>query len=195
MEKLTEFTCKTPKGTDFMLYFYKGNILFCCSPFSTVYGLLGTDMSYGFLPIPKLDESQEEYETYSHSPAWVIPTTSVGNIEFIGMISEALNAVHFNEVRPAYFETTMKGRLSESPEDAQVLDIVSRSLYADFGFEFSQTITPIWQVRDLFDNDDGNADTSDSIVSTYKSIEKKLNSYIDKMFLGKFDKMVAAEGK
>lgn len=197
MEKLKEYTGVTPNGSPdgYKTYFNKGNVLFMNAPLGFVFDLLETDINYGFLPVPKLTEDQEEYEHYSHSNAWIIPTSCAGNLEFVGMITEALNAIHFNEVRPVYLESTMKGRLAETPEDAQVLDIISRTLYADFGFEYSQTITPVWEVRDLFDNKSGDATTTNTIASTYKKIEKKLDNYINKLFLGKFNKMVAAEEK
>lgn len=198
MEKLEEFSGTVPNGTPegFNAYFKKGNILFLAAPFDSVYELLDTDILYGFLPVPKVDEAQEEYETYNHCLAWIIPTSCAGNLEFIGTISEALNAAHFNTVRPVYFESTMKGRLSESPEDAQVLDIMSRTLYADFGFEFSQTITPIWKVRDLWaDGSEEPRVFASTTASAFKKIEKNLNNYINKLFLGKFEKMIAAEDR
>lgn len=139
-----------------------------------------TEITYGFLPAPKLDEDQKEYKTVATDVLWGVPSIHSGKIEMIGAVTEALTCQHYNYVRPAFFDTTMKGKLSDSPEDAQVLDLIPSTRSLDFGFSYQKVITGADTLKDMTNNL-----TSKNLASTYKklstALEKQLNTTIEKM--------------
>ena len=139
-----------------------------------------TDIVNGFLPVPKLDENQKEYKTVSVDILWAVPAIHSEKIEMIGAVTEALSCQHYNYVRPAFFDTTMKGKLSDSPEDAKVLDMIPATRSIDFGYSYYQVITPMQYLMDLT-----NKVTTTSLASTYKkisaSLEKQMNDAVAKI--------------
>ena len=139
-----------------------------------------TDITYGFLPVPKLDENQKEYKTVSVDILWAVPAIHSEKIEMIGAVTEALSCQHYNYVRPAFFDTTMKGKLSDSPEDAKVLDMIPATRSIDFGYSYYQVITPMQYLMDLT-----NKVTTTTLASTYKkisaSLEKQMNDAVAKI--------------
>ena len=139
-----------------------------------------TDIVYGFLPVPKLDENQKEYKTVSVDILWAVPAIHSEKIEMIGAVTEALSCQHYNYVRPAFFDTTMKGKLSDSPEDAKVLDMIPATRSIDFGYSYYQVITPMQYLMDL-----SNKVTTTTLASTYKkisaSLEKQMNDAVAKI--------------
>lgn len=111
--------------------------------------LYSSDIVYGFLPAPKLDETQEDYITSATDVFWAIPLITTSRADFIGTITEALQCQHYNLVRPAFFETTMKIRLSDAPEDAQVLDIIPRTLTIDLDYVHGVNMNSLFYTSSL----------------------------------------------
>ena len=98
------------------------------------------DVTYGFLPVPKLNEQQEEYISGSTDMLWGIPTTSTEFMKEISTIIEALSCQTYNYVLPVFYEETMQKKLSEAPEDTQVLDIVRDTTALSFAYFYSNAM-------------------------------------------------------
>lgn len=92
---------------------------------------------YGILPYPKYDESQEKYQTMVSGAHAVlgIPKT-VSDLEFVGIITEALNAESHKTVFPAYYETALKVKYSYDDESVKMLDMIVDSRVFDFGYVY-----------------------------------------------------------
>ena len=139
-----------------------------------------TEIIYGYLPAPKLDEDQKEYKTVATDVLWGVPSIHEAKLEMIGAVTEALSCQHYNYVRPAFFDTTMKGKLSDSPEDAQVLDLIPGTRSIDFGFSYQKVIPGADTLKDMTNNL-----KSGALASTYKklstALEKQLSTTIDKI--------------
>lgn len=142
-----------------------------------------TDISYGFLPAPKLNEDQKEYKTASVDILWSMPRIHKAKVDMIGTVTEALSCQHYNLVRPAFFETTMKGKLSDSPNDAKVLDMIPATLTIDFGYAYYQVITPIQTLLDL-----ANKTKVGNLASVYKKLSGPLEKYLNDI-AATFEKM------
>ncbi len=99
-------------------------------------GVLSTDINYGVLPVPKLDENQKEYINSTTDAFWGIPTTNAPLRDFIGTITEALQCANYSLVYPEYIGYVMQGRLSESQNDARVIQILLDNMEIDFGYSF-----------------------------------------------------------
>ena len=95
------------------------------------------DGDYGILPLPKFDEAQEEYYTVvdgAHT-AMAVPK-SASDVEFIGVITEALNAESYRKVFPAYYEIALKAKYTHDDESVRMLDLIVDSRIFDFGYVY-----------------------------------------------------------
>ena len=94
------------------------------------------DLVYGVLPLPKLDETQAGYGAGATDRPIVIPTTAEDQIEFVGIVTEALNIEGYKQVYPAYFEVTMKSRYADQTDDAKMLDIIHDNTVISFTYMY-----------------------------------------------------------
>ena len=138
-----------------------------------------SEIRYGYLPCPKLDETQEDYMTVATDVYWGIPVSVAGKLDMVGTVTEALSCQHFNNVRPAFFETTMKSKLSGDENDMKVLDLVAERLSIDFAFAHQKNLGSVTSLDDMYRD----GIKSGNLVSRYESfkgaIETKLVSLID----------------
>ena len=61
---------------------------------------------------------------------------TVQDPEFVGIITEALNAESMREVYPAYYEIALKKKYSYDDESVKVLDMVVDNRVFDFGYVY-----------------------------------------------------------
>ncbi len=102
-----------------------------------------SDINYGILPMPKLDENQSEYYSGCTDRPIVIPKTN-SNHENTGLMLEAMSAEGYRTVLPAYYETALKWKYSNDNDSAEMLDIIFQnrriSLAYIYGSEFSLSL-------------------------------------------------------
>ena len=92
------------------------------------------DLSYGILPMPKLDASDDGYYGAAFDRPFVVPTTAGDNLDHIGLIIEALNAEGYKQVLPAYYEIAMKTRYADQTDDAKMIDIIHDNVIISFTY-------------------------------------------------------------
>ncbi len=130
------------------------------------------DAEYSILPFPKWDESQDKYYTNADDKftAFVIPTTAYKNLDFIGMIYEALCAESYKKVYPVYYDEALKGRYSAEPETAEMIDLIMTGRNFDFSFQFGQSyfMNLPYLMREMLLNNKSN------LNSEYRKISKTL---------------------
>ncbi len=91
---------------------------------------------WGFLPLPKFDETQDTYYTPC-TGTWAygitIPITA-SDPEFSAFMIEAMAAEAKNTITPAYYETVLKGRDTKDPESEEMLDeYIFANIHYDLG--------------------------------------------------------------
>ena len=96
---------------------------------------------YGVLPMPMLEEDQEGgYATTVVNTASLITVLSSlteDRKELVGATLELMAAESYKQVTPAYFEIALKTKFSESPEDAEMYDMILDTIQFSFGFCYS----------------------------------------------------------
>ena len=95
------------------------------------------DISFnlGYLPMPKLDSYQEDYQMICGGVGTLIPA-SLNTKEDSAIILEAM-ARHSNlNLRPAFYNTILQGRLSPESKDYEMLDYIYDRVFFDIGFTF-----------------------------------------------------------
>ena len=102
--------------------------------------LKGTNITFGVLPYPLYDENQENYRSLSWNGYMVVPY----NIEKVSnkeMVSDTLELLQYysKPVTTAFYEKLLGAQVSESPDDAYMLEMIWASQVSDFAMAYSDT--------------------------------------------------------
>ncbi len=92
-----------------------------------------SDISYGILPQPKYDSEQESYIAFACPSLFSVPITCQ-NTELAGFVFEAMTYYGYFDVIPVYYGTTLKGKVADSPDDIEMLEIVNDALTVSFAY-------------------------------------------------------------
>ncbi len=150
--------------------------------------LSGTDQlrdmksDYGIVPMPKLDETQENYTTFVHNgfTVFAIPTTCQ-IADSVAPFLEAMCAESYRSVTPAYYDVALKVKYARDEEAAAMLDIATQSIVLDFGYLFNQHISSNTALfREMLIKTSNIDKGMSSIHSREKSTNKLLAQIIDK---------------
>ena len=98
------------------------------------------DISYGIVPLPKLDASQTDYYAGCHDKLFSIPTT-VRDEERVGAILEAMAYAGYKYILPAYCEKTLKTRLATDPDCGEMLNMIFEHQVISFGYLLNRQVS------------------------------------------------------
>ncbi len=154
--------------------FREGRALYRISIMKDIAGLRDMDNDFGILPMPKCDDTQEQYYTtyQGHSAKSVSVPTTVSDTERTGIVIEYMGYVSSDTMLKAYYDTTLQRKVSRDEESAKMLDIIFKSVITDPALSLE-----LGSIRDKLVsmiNADTNTNIS-SIASIKESIQKKLN--------------------
>jgi len=188
VEKMCTFVCDSP---DSKLYengttehaAAEGRVLFQARSFNTLSNELyrNSEYTFGFLPFPKYDEQQEQYYSFMEysMPMISIPKDAKDPVMSSAVI-ELLAAEGLRLLTPAYFETVMKVKYADSPEDAAMFDLIRSSVTFDLGCVFLNSMN---QIAALFRNtvNDNKSTWASNLSSKSKSFETSLETLVQKL--------------
>ncbi len=96
--------------------------------------------AYGVLPLPKLDENQQDYITGSNSyaPCGTGIPRSATDVEMSALIMEAMAFLGEEMLRPAIYDITLNGKIAQDKESSEMLEIIYSDIYFDLNscFDF-----------------------------------------------------------
>lgn len=95
--------------------------------------LMESDVRYGIVPLPMLDEAQEACIGPCTDRPIHLPVT-VGDKEKTSVIFEALSYTGYKYILPAYRDKTLMGRYSMSSESSEMLDLIFRNRVLSFTY-------------------------------------------------------------
>ena len=105
--------------------FTDGKALYYFEPIGANVKLRDSSFDFGFLPMPKYDESQENYITpilqFTHT---MHVTKANSDIEMTGVVLENLAAESYRSVRSDYFEKVIEGKRSRDDGTIEMFDII-----------------------------------------------------------------------
>lgn len=137
--------------------------------------LANTNIDYGILPVPKYDESQENYITTMAMPfsMYSIPV-SASDPDASAALLECLGSEGYRRVTPKLFEVAMKVRYSKDHVSSRMYDIIRESVTFDLGRIFNESLgkIPNATLRNLV-----NSNSSDW-ASRYQTIRPQFEKYI-----------------
>ena len=116
------------------LDFAGGNSLFQLYHSSSLETLRAEELRFGILPYPMYDTNQKEYKSLNWNGLIAVPTT-IKNPDMVGETLELMN-YYSSDVKVAYHEKLLGTKLAESPDDAEMLNIIWDSQSSDVGLIF-----------------------------------------------------------
>lgn len=109
--------------------------LFLFTGMNRVTMLREMECNFGIIPMPKLDEQQENFSNPLHT--WCATTLSIPNtvedIERSGIITEALTAESYYTLKPAYYDVSLKTKLARDDESGEMMDLIFANRTYDLG--------------------------------------------------------------
>lgn len=114
--------------------FFADRALFMQTDLSAAEHWRNENSDFGILPLPKYDESQENYTTYADQ--WglmlALPCTA-SDTSRTGAILEAMAALSAKYVTPAYYDILLLNKLKRDEESEKMLDILYSNVIYDPG--------------------------------------------------------------
>lgn len=153
--------------TDHALFYY--------GELHAVASMRDMESPFGILPMPKYDESQSEYY-HSVNPnvaaVYVIPITNT-EYDKTGYVMDSLGAASKNRLTPAYYETTLKGKVTRDEESRESLDIIIGTVRYDLGYLGGWGLSSIlYNMADSYSID---------LASQYAAVEESINASVNKL--------------
>ena len=162
------------------LDFAGGNTLFQLYHSSSLETLRAEEIRFGILPYPMYDENQKEYKSMNWNGLIAVPTT-IKNPDMVGETLELMN-YYSADVKVAYHEKLLGTKLADSPDDAQMLDIIWDSQSSDVGLIFCNSSyamdTLVYMVPSLV----GHYDSRNSFSSFLQRNTRAAQGGLDKVF-------------
>jgi hypothetical protein len=113
--------------------FSENRALFWIEIIYGVHQLRTMDKDFGILPMPKYDENQDQYASYIHA-GWTsgisMPITNTED-DLAGRLIEDMAYQSSITVRPAYYDVTLKGKVSRDNDSGDMLDIIYSNINLD----------------------------------------------------------------
>ncbi len=166
--------------------FMANKALFFFCHCGTIELLRDMESDFGILPVPKVDESQEEYGNtiqYGNATCYVIPFNTPDE-DFSAFMLEALgfySSRSYNEetcLKTAYYNTTLQRKASRDDESWDMLDIVFQNRKFDIACAMNTQ-----GINSMIQNACTNSNTSWStlVASNNESILTNLNKDLAKL--------------
>ena len=128
--------CEAPIWETSFAIFYEGRSLFRPGVFSATTKLRKlSQIEFGVLPMPLMDETQDKYYSYctTGATAGIAVPTSAGNPEFSAYMIEVCSAWAKNYLTPAYYEINLRYRDLRDDESEEMLDLIFSNIVYDIG--------------------------------------------------------------
>jgi ABC-type glycerol-3-phosphate transport system substrate-binding protein len=120
---------KGPQGTK--IPFNDGTTMMYTMETYYMTNLRDVTFHFGVLPYPMYNEAQGEYKSLNWNGVMFVPA-SIKDPEMVGDVLELL-AYYTPPVQKAYYEDLLGSKLSDAPEDAEMLDVIWDSVVTDIG--------------------------------------------------------------
>lgn len=133
---------------------------------------------FGILPLPKLDESQNDYYAWMNYDVntMCVPVTSSDPTR-TGIIIDALCYLSWRDVLPNYYSIRVSQKSLRNDDSIEMLKIIHNSLVYDAGNAYGWTLDLMNQVRSAIVA--GNPDVASTIASNKSIVEENIQKTLD----------------
>lgn len=123
---------ESPKGAEAL--FFANRALFDSNKLGNATLISKNLDSFSLLPMPKYDETQTDYVISSGGCSVFGIMKTAKNPDMSATILEALSILSYEDVRPVYYEDSLKLRYSTDSDTAKMLDFIMARFQIDFAF-------------------------------------------------------------
>ena len=130
------------------------------------------ESDFGMLPMPKYDETQKDYTTWTHQnngSTIVIPKV-YNDIDMTCRILEDMAYLSMEYVRPAYYETSLERKYARDSDSQEMLEIIFNNITYDLSYVINLPINNT--MRQLVNNN--TTDFTSKFVAGVESHNAKL---------------------
>lgn len=172
--------CEAPIWETSFAEFYEGRVLFRVSGFSAANKMRDYKVTFGIVPVPLFDNTQENYTAAAGTIAGVGILKNHENPEWVAKMLNITAAGGKTYCTKAYYEVCLKTRDSRDDDSEEMLDIIFNNLYYDIGLVFdfgklSKEITDLCTAKST-----AYASTIDKIKDTAQDDLDELISKLDR---------------
>lgn len=137
------------------------------------------DSTYGIIPIPKWDESQENYSNLrTFSYLMVIPVTNK-RINETGAIMDAMSYLTYEDVMPKFYDGKLSQKLLRNEESIEMLDLIRSTRHYEIAFVYSSFSKILNQIESIINSK--STDFASMVASLKPTIEANLESIMESM--------------
>ncbi len=156
----------------------EGRILFRPSAFSATTKLRKRGVNFGIIPLPLLNEEQDDYFAYcgTGQTAGFGILNSCRDAEFSAYMLDIISAASKNFVTRAYMEVNLKGKDAQDEDDLEMLEIIFGNILYDIG-----DVNNFGTIKTLIYNlaRDGKTEVTAMIEANRGAIETAIEDVID----------------
>lgn len=158
--------------------FTEGRALFFQAPLRYAELMRTSDVDFGMVPFQKYDANQDRYYTtvVDDLSVFCVPV-STKDLDFSGLILDALCRESSELVIPKYYDQALKYKYTRDTESEEMLNAARDSIWFDFGFIYSQALNGLGSFLDILKNN--NSDIASAWASKEASYEAGLNTLIE----------------
>lgn len=133
----------------------------------------GSMDSYGILPIPKYEESQDSFRSYGRPMLTAIPSDA-GDPSMCAAVLETLNFESMQTLLPAYRNIALSVRYASSEEAEEMLNIIFKNVSVDFAQMWYESLA----IKPNLHNSCG---VTENYASWYESISSQFEGNLSKL--------------
>ena len=119
--------------------FRNGRSLMFAEMIGTIPNFRDMEDDFGFLPLPKFNEAQTQYHSftsYGWATSYSIPVTNK-NLERTGMILEVMAGYSSDTIIPALIDVSLKSKFARDEDSGEMLQIIFDTKTYDLGIDYS----------------------------------------------------------
>ncbi len=181
-EKIASLTATSGEFNEFNsgdihyeLIFRDGRALMTVAQVKATTKFRSMEDEFGILPMPKYDESQENYRCMRTGTSCVVclPVT-VSDMEASGAVVDALSYYSYTDILPAYYDVTLTQKGLRNEDSVEMMNIIRDSRVPEIGSTFGWTSSIATQIETQLMN--GRSDLASKIASA----KTKVASLVEK---------------
>lgn len=108
--------------------FMNDGVLFNCNSLVNAVSQRTMETDFGILPVPMYSEDQGQYLNVSPNAHAIFVPVTVSDMDFCGIILEAMAYESSKTVIPAYYDILLKGKSTRDNESEEMLDVIHDSV-------------------------------------------------------------------
>ena len=160
--------------------FLDGHTYFTQNALGTEY--LAATFDVGILPLPKYDTAQDSYAHVNWGDNIAVPRT-VKNTKMVGEALELMSYYSRTKVRPKYYDDVLELRVSNSPDDREMVELIFNTVVFDPGIAYCDGNASLFSL--VYLPKECLLANNKNISSYYKRNEKSAKVFLEKKIYGK----------